>query len=89
MVDFRDTYMPTQRVMTGRRTTQCLAGAGARQKSASRGRKPFKKTLGRAPAKLELICSQNRNRKTLDKEFPPKVFRFSAHFCDDVSSPQA
>lgn len=39
---------------------------------ASRGRKPFKKTLGRAPAKLEVICLQNHRRKTRDKEFPPK-----------------
>lgn len=44
---------------------------------ASRGRKPFKKALGRAPAKLEVICLQKGSKKNRDKEFPPRscVFR--------------
>lgn len=42
-------------------------------KLASRGRKPFKKTLGRA--EVEVTCLQNSSGKTHDKEFPPdRVF---------------
>lgn len=42
-------------------------------KLASRGRKPFKKTLGRA--EVEGTCLQNSSGKTRNKEFPPdRVF---------------
>ncbi|KAJ7416331.1 hypothetical protein WISP_72466 [Willisornis vidua] len=42
------------------------------QVSASRGRKPFGKTLELAPAKLVMISLPTRRRKTRHKDFSPK-----------------